>query len=110
MGVCDAHVFGDIFVNFDCDSILPTPPTSDALCGVTADVLLSENTDRQYELTPVKSTTLSLTTKPKLTSGRYFTPMLSIIGRRNAVAGQLSPLERLQESDLAGRNDVESAK
>lgn len=36
--------------------------------------------------------------------------MLSIIGRRNAVAVQLSLLERGRESDLAGRKDAESAK
>jgi hypothetical protein len=38
---------------------------------LAVDVLLSENIDRQYELTPVKSTTASLTTTPKLTSGQY---------------------------------------
>ena len=52
---------------------------------LAVDVLLSENIDRQYFLTPVKSTTVYLTTTPKLTSGRYLTPMLSIIRRRNAV-------------------------
>ncbi len=31
---------------------------------LAVDVLLSENIDRQYELTPVKSTTESLTTTP----------------------------------------------
>ncbi len=52
---------------------------------LAVDVLLSENIDRQYELTPIKSTTVSLTTTPKLTSGQCLTPMLSIIGQKNAV-------------------------
>ena len=91
-----------------------------SFAGVDAGVvveLISENITRQYALTPVKSTTVSLTTTPKLTSGRYLTPMLSIIGRRNAVVAQLPPPgmdfaaeEKERDSDSAGRNEVDRAK
>ena len=70
----------------------------------------SENIDRQYELTPVKSTTVSLTTTPKRTLGQYFTPVLSIIRQRNDVVVQSRPPESGRDLDLAGRKDVNNAK
>ena len=124
MDVFDAISIGDLihaFFDACVDKLLPlplSPDCSDVDVDVDVDVdegdkLLSAKTDRQYEPTPVKSTTESFTTAPTLTSGRYFTPILSIIGRRNADVAQsplLIPAPNERESNAESRNDVDSAK
>ena len=106
IGVCDAISFGvKLLCCFACCVDRLPPPSPDD------NLPLSVKTDRQYEPTPVKSTTVSLTTAPKLTSGRYFTPILSIIERRYADVAQSCPVAvNERESDADGRNDVDSAK
>ena len=118
MDVFDAISIGDLihaFFDACVDKLLPLPLSPD--CSDVdvdeGDELLSAKTDRQYEPTPVKSTTESYTTAPTLTSGRYFTPILSIIGRRNADVAQsplLIPAPNERASNAESRNDVDNAK
>ena len=114
MDVFDAISIGDLIHVFVCVDKFPlvSPGCSDADVD-EEDELLSAKTDLQYEPTHVKSTTESFTTAPTLTSGRYFTPILSIIGRRNADVAQsplLIPAPNERASNAESRNDVDSAK
>ena len=122
MGVLCATSEGDIadLSSLCCcfvDEFFPAAvadPLVDA--SVVDDGILSANTDPQYELIPVNCSTESRTTKPELTSGRYFIPMLSIIGRRYAdVTSGLPPVLNVVElyrrdSDADGRRDASRAK
>ena len=86
---------------------------------LAVDVLLSKSIDRQYELTPVKSTTVSLTTTPNSllddTSHPCFPSsdlgtLLFCCGTYSQGRGGLMLPENEWELDLARRNDVDSAK
>ena len=85
---------------------------------LTVDVLLSENMYRQYELTPVKSTTVRIFdnhtqthfgTIPHTHAFHHRTKERCCGTYSRGRGGLLLP-ENERESDLARRNDVDSAK